>query len=239
MSKKTGIAVAALVASCVLATGCGYVGSAKPIDPVEFELDTGWVSVRNIQYQAQKGDNDCGAACLAMVLTHWGLASTPEEIAAACPPFEEGYRAGSLRDLVRKRGFKGFLIHGTIEDLVTELKAGRPVIVGLVKPYINGGLTHYEVVVAVNPSKKMVATLDPARGPRQNTYEGLLQEWEPAGTLTLIVIGRESRDIPGGASLSKTPIPSPLMSGPRHADRSGVLYRGEVSRTSQEGSGGR
>ena len=176
-------------AALIALAGCGYMGSARPIDPAQFDLDPGWVTVKDVRFQPQKSDNDCGAASLAMVLTHWNIPSTPEEIAAACPLSEEGSRAGSLRDLVRDRGLRGFLIHGTLDDLDKELTARRPVIVGLVKPYINGGMTHYEVVVAINPTKKLVATLDPARGPRQNTYEGFLQEWEPARNLTLIVIG--------------------------------------------------
>src|SRR5262245_36855095 len=155
----------ALVAILATGAGCGYLGSATKIDPAELDLDPGWFSVKNIQFQPQKEENDCGAASLAMVLTHWGRPCTPEEIAAACPPSEAGNRAGSLRDLVRNRGLEGFLIHGSFEDLNKELTSGRPVIVGLVKPYINGGYTHYEVVVAVNPWKKLVATLDPARGP--------------------------------------------------------------------------
>jgi ABC-type bacteriocin/lantibiotic exporter with double-glycine peptidase domain len=163
------------------------LGSAKAIDPAEFDRDPGWIAVRDIRYQAQTTDKDCGAAALAMVLTYWGRPSTPEEIAAACPLSEEGSRAGNLRDLVRARGLKGYLIHGNLDDLSNELGRRRPVIVGLVKPYINGGLTHYEVVVAVHPQKNLVATLDPARGPRQNTFGGFLEEWEAARRLTLIV----------------------------------------------------
>jgi ABC-type bacteriocin/lantibiotic exporter with double-glycine peptidase domain len=199
MSKKLNrVGAVALVAVCSMAAGCGYMGSAKAIDPEQFDLDPGWISVKDIQLQRQVSDNDCGAASLAMVLTHWGLPATPQEITAACPPSEQGNRAGSLRDLVRNRGLKGFLIHGTLDDLNKELSAKRPVVVGLVKPYINGGMTHYEVVVAINPWKKLVATLDPARGPRQNTYEGFLQEWEPAGSLTLVVIGKEAPREPVG-----------------------------------------
>lgn len=183
------IAIAALVAG--LATGCGYLGSARPLEDSEFDSDPGWVAVRNIPFQQQQDDKDCGAACVAMVLTHWGQASAVEDVAKACPSTPDGMRAGDLRDLVKKRGLKGFLVHGTFEDLKNELTARRPVIVGLVKPYVNGGLTHYEVVTGIHPEQKRVATLDPAKGLRQNTFEGFLQEWEPAGKLTIVVIGNE------------------------------------------------
>jgi len=187
------IAVLAVLASAAFSSGCGYMGSARAIDPAELDRDPGWIAVRDVRFQAQSGDRDCGAAALAMVLTYWGHPSTPEEITSACPLSEEGSRAGSLRDLVRTRGLKGFLIYGNLDDLNSELGRGRPVIVGLVKPYINGGMTHYEVVVAIHPQKNMVATLDPVRGPRQNSFEGFLLEWEPAKRLTLVVRGDESK----------------------------------------------
>jgi len=191
------VAAAALAALSAASTGCGYMGSATSIDPAQFDLDTGWIAVKNIRFQPQEGDNDCGAASLAMVLTHWGLPSTPQEVAVDCPLSVQGSRAGDLRDLVRNRGLRGFLIRGTLDDLIRELSAKRPVIVGLVKPYVSDALDHYEVVVAINPAKKQVATLDPARGPRQNTYDGFLQEWEPARYLALIVIGNGDPRLPG------------------------------------------
>ena len=179
------------IAALGFATGCGYLGSARPIETSEFDVDPGWVAVRNIQFQAQLKDNDCGAACVAMVLSHGGRPLTPEAVTAAGPSSKEGMRAADLRDYIKGRGLKSFLIHGTFDDLKTELAAGRPVIVGLKKPYVNAAWDHYEVVMAIHPEKKCVATLDPARGLRQNTYEGFLQEWEPTGKLTIVVVGKD------------------------------------------------
>jgi ABC-type bacteriocin/lantibiotic exporter with double-glycine peptidase domain len=147
-----------------------------------------------------------------MVLSHWGQAATPESVAAECPSSKEGTRAGHLRDFIKKRGLKGYLIHGTFDDLRKELSARRPVIVGLVKPYAQGGLSHYEVVVGINTDLKRVATLDPAVGPRQNSFEGFLQEWEPAGHLAIVVIGtdRHARSGSESGSLETKPYKSPL-----------------------------
>jgi predicted double-glycine peptidase len=192
MKRRLGGAALFILAS--VASGCGYLGSARSMDLETFDREPGWMAVRDVQFQKQKSDNDCGAASVAMVLTHWGHPSTPEDVIAGCPTSKEGMRAGDLRDLIKNRGLKGFLIHGNIEDLKTELNARRPVIVGLIKPYSNGGLSHYEVVVGINLEQKRVATLDPARGPRQNTFEGFLQEWEPTGSLTIVVIGNERTD---------------------------------------------
>jgi len=78
-------------------------------------------------------------------------------------------------------------VQGEIADLTRELTNGRPVLVGLVKPHRRGTLTHYEVVVGLHVGKGVVVTLDPAEGWRQNTLEGFLAEWTPAGRLALIV----------------------------------------------------
>lgn len=180
------------IAALGLAAGCGYLGSARPIENSAFDVEPGWVAVRNIPFQPQEGETDCGAACAAMVLSHGGHPSTTKDVVAAAPPSKEGMRAGDLRDFIKGRGLKSFLIHGTLDDLKTELAAGRPVIVGLKKPYVNAAWDHYEVVMAIHPEKKSVATLDPARGLRQNTYEGFLQEWEPTGKLTIVVVGKDS-----------------------------------------------
>jgi len=207
--RRAGSVLGAL-ALAILASGCGYLGSARSMDTAKFDTEPGWVAVRGVEFQKQKSDNDCGAASVAMVLSHWGLPSKPEDILAECPATKEGIKAGPLRDLIKNRGLKGYLIHGTLEDLKTELSLQRPVIVGLIKPYVNGGYSHYEVVVGINPELKTVATLDPAGGPRQNTFQGFLQEWEPAGTLTIVVIGSEASKRPGASTTAL----SPLMAAP-------------------------
>ena len=184
----------ASLALLTFASGCGYLGSARSIDPVEFDKDSGWLAVRDLKFERQKANNDCGAASVSMVLNHWGLPSTQEDIVAACPTSKEGMKAGDLRDLIKKRGLTGFLIHGTFDDLKNELAAKRPVIVGLVKPYVQGGLNHFEVVMAIHPEQRRVATFDPAGGPRQNTFDGFLQEWEPSGSLTIVVTGRDRKE---------------------------------------------
>ena len=212
---KRAAAVLGVLALAILGSGCGYLGSARAMDMAKFDSEPGWVAVRGVEFQKQNSDNDCGAASVAMVLSHWGLPSKPEDILAECPATKEGMKAGPLRDLIKNRGLKGFLIHGTLEDLRTELSLQRPVIVGLIKPYVNGGYSHYEVVVGINVEQKTVATLDPAGGPRENTFQGFLQEWEPAGTLTIVVIGSEASKRPGASTQAL----SPLMAAPDPDER--------------------
>lgn len=178
-----------LVALSLLAgAGCSYFGEATPFDPQEFESTPGWVAVRTVPVVFQEEMTDCGAASLAMVLSHWKLGTTLEEVARKCPMIpEKGIRAKDLRDYARGCGLKSYLIHGCWEDLQKEIGLGRPLIVGLVKPDGNAIITHYEVVTAVHPESESIVTIDPSRGFCKISRSSFCKEWEPAGYLTLVI----------------------------------------------------
>ena len=81
-----------------------------------------------------------------------------------------------------------FLIEGKLEDLSRELRAGRPILVGLSKPQSRSRvLDHYEVVVGLHRDRKRIVTLDPTYGWRENTIEGFFRVWKLAGFVALIV----------------------------------------------------
>jgi hypothetical protein len=94
-----------------------------------------------------------------------------------------GFKAGALRDFARTRGLAAYIVSGRLIDIQLELEKGRPVIVGLQKRYPKRFLSHDEVVVGIHPKQKRIATLDPARGWRENTWNGFLAEWRRPGSL--------------------------------------------------------
>lgn len=194
MMRRVLPALAALLPACTT-----YAGSARRFDPAEFDRSPGWIAVRGVPEVRQKSREDCGAAALAMVLAHWNADATLESVVAECPPAAgRGIRAGALRDCAKRRGFSSYVLEGSLEDLRFELTRRRPVIVGLVKPHIDGMWSHYEVVVAFHPERRLVVTLDPARGWRENTVDGFVREWAAAGRLTLVVLRPRSKS-EGGA----------------------------------------
>jgi ABC-type bacteriocin/lantibiotic exporter with double-glycine peptidase domain len=169
--------------------GCSYLGTAEGVDPADLDREEGWIRVEGVPVVLQRDQEDCGAAALAMALAYWKVPTSLEEVARDCPPDPgQGIKAGTLRDYARRKGLQAFLIHGNFSDLQKELSKGRPLLVGLVKPYVNGGLTHFEVVVGLHPGKEEVVTLDPARGWRKNGYAGFVTEWEPSKRLTLVLL---------------------------------------------------
>ena len=181
-----------LLPLALLAACSGYVGTARDFDPQRLETEPGWLQAPGIVPILQKAEKDCGAAVIAMALTYWGDPTTMEAVLTGCPITPEGLKAGDLRDFVRKQGLKAFLFHGTLSDLEKELSHQRPVVVGMVKPHLTGGLTHYEVVAALHLAQRCVVTLDPAQGWRINSFEGFDAEWNPTGRLTLVLFTSSS-----------------------------------------------
>lgn len=185
-------ALVVIAASLALgACASSYAGSARSIAPAALE-EPGWLHVRGVTFLRQRAASDCGAAAIGMVVGYWKR-MPPDAIAADLRPAPPaGIKAVRLRDTARARDLAAFVIAGEVADLEHELAAGRPVLVGMQKPQRRGTLAHYEIVVAYHRERRLVVTLDPAEGLRQNTLDGFLAEWEGAGRLAVIVAARPS-----------------------------------------------
>jgi ABC-type bacteriocin/lantibiotic exporter with double-glycine peptidase domain len=173
-----------------LAVGGCYRGSAHSVSPSDLAREPGWELVSGVRFIPQKGEHDCGVAALAMVLDHWGAASTEpngDVPGAGATTDDEGIAAGALRDLARRRGLHAFLIQGEEADLVREVSLNRPVVVGLVQRYTQRSYAHFEVVTGINRRTRTVLMLDPGRGLREDAWASFATEWGGSGRLALVV----------------------------------------------------
>jgi len=187
--RRVAPVIAAAVFAAALGVGGCYAGSAHDVSPRAVAGEPGWTLVSGVPFVHQERQKDCGAAALAMVLSYWSVPVAPSELGAADAAAEgEGIRAGQLRDWARGRGLEAYLVSGDLRDLATELGRGHPVLVGVVKP-VRGdrGRAHYEVVIGIHREKRLILTLDPAAGWRENSFEGFAREWVPSGRVTLVV----------------------------------------------------
>lgn len=177
-------------------SGCTSVGSARAFDPADLDAASGWIAVHGVPVARQASEADSGITALGMIFGYWGLEDwSRERIEHVCPVIGgRGSRARDLRSCARDAGLEAHLIHGSWEDLLRELRAGRPVIVGLLKSYRSGKDPHYEVLVALHPADRVVVTLDPRDGWRQNTAHGFLTEWEGTTEL-LLIFASPTRDV--------------------------------------------
>lgn len=188
----TGRVASAVLALVGLAACASYAGGARPIDPARLVAERGWIVAARTPELRQQGPDDCGVAALAMIAGRWRVSLSAVSGAAATRAPTAGARLGDLRDVARAHGLVAFAIVGDRATLVHELRAGRPVLVGLLLPYGERALSHYEVLVAVRPADGQFVTIDPARGWRVRSWADLDAEWQPAGRPTLVVLGPAS-----------------------------------------------
>ena len=183
------------------ATGCStYTGSAQTLHPLSLTHERGWLAIESVPLRRQTEEHDCGPTALAMVFAYHHRAADDPALAAL--PRDRQISVGELRDLARDQGFSAFVVAGTPEDLVYELKHQRPAIVGVAKPTVNGAVTHYEVVVGMNRDSQRIATLDPAAGWRQNSFAGFLSEWQATGRVLLVLVPAAPAPPPTAAIVS-------------------------------------
>lgn len=192
MVQRVSSAVGGLATLWALASAGCYHGSAHSVSPNELKASAGWRIIDGMKLVRQQSDRDCGAAALSMVLERWATAApTSADILRDVPlDPQHGMAAGALRDVARQRGLAAFLIHGQLEDLIHEVDADRPVLVGLIQRYGQKAYAHYEVVVGVNQRQRRLLLFDPGRGAREDDFDGFAAEWKGAQQLTLVVTGK-------------------------------------------------
>ncbi len=189
------------VTAAVSLAGCvSYPGTARPASYEDLRREEGWLLLDSVPFVRQVSGKGCGAACLAMVLGHWGEGPSVVDLERECaPPGREGIRALDLRDAARRRGMSAFLFRGTLADLEHELSRGRPVVVGLAKPAGGGRIAHYEVVVGLHRGLGRIAALDPARGLVWDSLPAFEGEWTPTNGVTLVVFLPEEVPVLAGS----------------------------------------
>ncbi len=194
MTRLDHALLAFYVVCCAGCAGIGYTGAARELSSTAVDSEPGWIAVHGVPLYRQQHQHDCGPTALAMVLRYWDHDAHVEALLEQRD--DERRSTADLRKLARDRGFAAFVLEGTVEDLVHEISNGRPVIVGVAKPSVNGRVSHYEVVIGIHPASRRIATLDPAEGWRQNTYAGFLDEWLSTGRVLLVVLPEEPADRP-------------------------------------------
>lgn len=188
MRRTTSAAFAlalALAAGACLPT---YQGQSRAVAPAQLRADRAWLLV-DAPPVRQRADVDCGAAALAMVVARWRPELDHARIARSVRVVDDGFRLGDLRDVARAAGLRAFAVQGDRALLRYELERGRPVMIGLHRPYGDRARAHYEVVIGVHPDGR-VATIDPADAKwHVRPWKGLEAEWDSAGRPALVVVG--------------------------------------------------
>lgn len=193
VAQRVTIAMALMLGACV----SSYSGSARAFEPSQLSGESGWLHAKGVPELRQKDEADCGAAVMGMLVGYWSGEPADELADQLRPAPDTGIKAAVLRDYARRRGLESYVIEGRLADLQSELTSRRPVVVGLAKPQHDGVLLHYELVVAIHPSRREVVTIDPDLGWRRNSFDGFVTEWQATGHVAIVVLGPTVNPTPG------------------------------------------
>lgn len=125
----------------------------------------------------QHDEKDCGAACLATIAKHYGLALSVSKIREMAGTDLQGTSAYGVIQAAEKLGFTAKGVKGDADAFYSDFPL--PAIAHVV---INGNFLHYVVIHAIDKEKIIVA--DPGEGLVTYTPEEFFQKW--TGVLILM-----------------------------------------------------
>jgi len=118
----------------------------------------------NIKYYPQFMDFSCGAACLRMVLGHYGKKISEERLITLLGASKKSWVSHKkVVSVVKKLGFVPYEYrNATIKDLINYLHKGTFPIINYLEPFSGKG--HYAVVTGYSKKAKKIILADPRNG---------------------------------------------------------------------------
>lgn len=177
-----------VISSISVLSGCAALSEFQHTGVVSPENDKIQVNLLAIK---QQGKKDCGAACLATVMNHWGENVSQQDIKkklGATP--KKGYTLGALQTVAQEYGFVAYVFSADLDEVRRQCQLGRPCIV-LLK--IGNERIHSVVMYNVtnNPleaGKSQILVMDPAIGRSSIIPSDIfLPRWNSLGCPVLLV----------------------------------------------------
>jgi len=122
-------------------------------------------SINNIEFVPQRDLNDCGLACIRMIMKYYGMNNIPPNV-IDYKPAESGISLLELSRIAEKIGFKTLSVRLTFNELRAAVKI----------PCI-GHLKHNHYVVICGVNKDLVYIADPAVGLTTFERRQFLDNW--------------------------------------------------------------
>jgi ABC-type bacteriocin/lantibiotic exporter with double-glycine peptidase domain len=173
---------------------------------IESLADT--VQVYGVPPVAQSSKYQCGYVCLASVALYYNT-NTSKLVEGVLPEKFSGrpLSAKELLEMSKELGLIGFAYEGSLEDLTTNLKKGRPVIVLLndpprtahwpsfewAKETVNTllAIPHWVVVIGLTPKGEFVLH-DPRKGRLLMSTKTFEQVWKKQSRVSVLISVRAS-----------------------------------------------
>jgi len=153
-----------------------------------------------VPYVKQTEDG-CGSAAISMLLQYWnahgGTIESPRADATAIQKQlysreDHGIRASDMVSYLKESGFRVFPLNGDWNDLLEQLKQGRPLITSL-QPGSAKSPLHYVVVTGIDWQNGAVFLNDPARGKLLRVArEDFEKQWRPNRNWMLLALPKKA-----------------------------------------------
>jgi predicted double-glycine peptidase len=185
-----------LFPAALLLGGCASVAPFKGI-----ALNSEGVYVSGLPPIQQDKDYACGAACVAAVAAFWDV--PPAEFRAAHPSKPEDLNGADLVALADDLELQAFAYRGSMDNLLENLRQGRPLIVMIPQPMLPGSAptsalllnawnawgpkpAHWVVVVGITREGAVIIH-DPASGPITIKPPTFQSWWRSKDNLTVLI----------------------------------------------------
>lgn len=148
----------------------------------------------------------CGPVCVAAVAAHWGVELG--DFKAKCPSAPHDTTGLELQTLAQSLGLRAFVFQGSLDEMRTNLRQGRPLIVMITKPPhqalrrmgLLGGIalalsekisrpSHWVVVIGFTVEQEVIVH-DPATGPLRIKLAAFEKWWAEQKNLCVLVAGK-------------------------------------------------
>lgn len=145
--------------------------------------------IPRVPFVSQGEDNTCAQAVMTMVLQFWGQAIDYQTVVNEANPFNLGTSYQAIQDYLGQKGLQvqGYR-DGSLETLLQELHAARPVIV-----LLNFGALqyhHYVLVTGYNARRDTLILHESRSGPyREIPVSQFLEMWENEPLVSLPLFG--------------------------------------------------
>ena len=145
-----GVFIALIVAACSTPQTAALLSASQPHLPEHAELE-------QVVFYPQEA-HQCGPASLAMVLHESGIEIRPEELESfTYLPEKQGSLQVEMLAAARRQGRVAYLLRPQMEDVMSEIAAGNPVIVLQNLALSWYPMWHYAVAIGYNlPEREMI-----------------------------------------------------------------------------------
>lgn len=124
----------------------------------------------------QHDERDCGAACLAMIASHYGLKYPISKFRELTKTDQNGSNLYGLCDAAQKIGLSAEALSGNTKELFGGINNGEIVFPFIAHIINEDYMQHFVVVLKIKNNK--ISILDPAKGKVKYTLEQFEQLWD-------------------------------------------------------------